>query len=100
MVFVSLLLQQTLNGIMVGSIYALIALGLTLEYGILNIPNFAHGVLYTAGAYLTFLAVVSLGFNYWIAILFAMAALALIGMIMHRLVYHPLVNAPHLNSFI
>jgi branched-chain amino acid transport system permease protein len=85
---------------MVGSIYALIALGLTLEYGILNIPNFAHGVLYTAGAYLTFLAVVSLGFNYWIAILFAMAALALIGMIMHRLVYHPLVNAPHLNSFI
>jgi len=97
---VSLLLQQTLNGIMVGSIYALIALGLTLEYGILNIPNFAHGVLYTAGAYLTFLAVVSLGFNYWIAILFAMAALALIGMIMHRLVYHPLVNAPHLNSFI
>jgi branched-chain amino acid transport system permease protein len=85
---------------MVGSIYALIALGLTLEYGILNIPNFAHGVLYTAGAYLTFLAVVSLGFNYWIAILFAMAALALIGTIMHRLVYHPLVNAPHLNSFI
>lgn len=96
----SLLFQQTINGIMVGSIYALIALGLTLEYGILNIPNFAHGVLYTAGAYLTFLAVVSLGFNYWIAILFAMAALALIGMIMHRLVYHPLVNAPHLNSFI
>jgi branched-chain amino acid transport system permease protein len=98
--FVSLLFQQTINGIMVGSVYALIALGLTLEYGILNIPNFAHGVLYTAGAYLTFLAVVSLGFNYWIAILFAMAALALIGMIMHRLVYHPLVNAPHLNSFI
>jgi branched-chain amino acid transport system permease protein len=97
---VSLLFQQTINGIMVGSVYALIALGLTLEYGILNIPNFAHGVLYTAGAYLTFLAVVSLGFNYWIAILFAMAALALIGMIMHKLVYHPLVTAPHLNSFI
>ncbi len=85
---------------MVGSVYALVALGLTLEYGILNIPNFAHGVLYTAGAYLTFLAVVSLGFNYWIAILFAMAALAIIGMIMHWLVYHPLVDAPHLNSFI
>ncbi len=85
---------------MVGSIYALIALGLTLEYGILNIPNFAHGVLYTMGAYLTFLAVVSLGFNYWIAIVCAMAALALIGMIVHRLVYQPLVTAPHLNSFI
>mgnify|MGYP000867545419 FL=1 len=96
----SLFLQQTINGIMVGSIYALVALGLTLEYGILNIPNFAHGVLYTVGAYLTFLVVVSLGFNYWIAILCAMAALAIIGMIVHRLVYRPLVNAPHLNSFI
>lgn len=85
---------------MVGSIYALVALGLTLEYGILDVPNFAHGVLYTVGAYFTFLAVVSLGFNYWIAILCAMAALALIGMIVYRLVYHPLVNAPHLNSFI
>ncbi len=85
---------------MVGSIYALIALGLTLEYGILNIPNFAHGVLYTMGAYLTFLAVVSLGLNYWIAILCAMAAMAVIGMIVHRLVYQPLVTAPHLNSFI
>lgn len=96
----SLFLQQTINGIMVGSIYALVALGLTLEYGILNIPNFAHGVLYTVGAYLTFLAVVSMGLNYWIAILCAMAALAIIGMIVHRLVYRPLVNAPHLNSFI
>lgn len=96
----SLFLQQTMNGIMVGSVYALIALGLTLEYGILNIPNFAHGVLYTVGAYLTFLVVVSMGFNYWIAILCAMAALAVIGMIVHRLVYQPLVNAPHLNSFI
>ena len=96
----SLFLQQTINGIMVGSVYALVALGLTLEYGILNIPNFAHGVLYTVGAYLTFLVVVSLGLNYWIAILCAMAALAIIGMIVHRLVYRPLVNAPHLNSFI
>ncbi len=85
---------------MVGSVYALVALGLTLEYGILNIPNFAHGVLYTMGAYLTFLTVVALGYNYWIAIVCAMVALAVIGMIVHRLVYHPLVNAPHLNSFI
>jgi branched-chain amino acid transport system permease protein len=94
MTSVSLLLQQIINGIMVGSVYALVALGLTLEYGILNIPNFAHGGLYTMGAYLTFLAVASLGFNYWIAMLCAMAAMALIGMIMHRRVYKPLVNAP------
>ena len=98
--FVSLSIQQPVNGIVVGVVFALVAQVLTLEYGILTIPNFAHGVLYTVGAYFTFLAVVSLGFNYWIAILFAMAALVLIGMIVHRLVYYPLVNAPHLNSFI
>jgi branched-chain amino acid transport system permease protein len=97
---VSLFLQQAINGILVGSIYALIAMGLTLEYGILNIPNFAHGVLYTLGAYLTFLVAVVLGFNYWVAILFAMVALAIIGMLVHRFVYFPLVKAPHLNSFI
>ncbi len=95
-----LLFQQTLNGIMVGSVYALVALGLTLEYGILNIPNFAHGVLYTLGAYLTFLTVTALGYNYWVAIGCAMLALAIMGIIIDRLVYHPLVNAPHLNSFI
>lgn len=95
-----LLFQQTLNGIMVGSVYALVALGLTLEYGILQIPNFAHGVLYTLGAYLTFLTVTALGYNYWVAIGFAMLALAIMGVVIDRLVYHPLVNAPHLNSFI
>lgn len=95
-----LLFQQTLNGIMVGSIYALVALGLTLEYGILNIPNFAHGVLYTLGAYLTFLTVTALGYNYWVAIGAAMLVLAFLGIIIDRLVYYPLVNAPHLNSFI
>lgn len=96
----SLLLQQIINGIMLGSVYALVALGLTLEYGILTIPNFAHGVLYTMGAYVTFLSVISLGFNYWIAILVAIAVMAIIGMIMNFLVYHPLMTAPHLNSFI
>ncbi|MCX7981982.1 MAG: branched-chain amino acid ABC transporter permease [Syntrophales bacterium] len=95
-----LLFQQTLNGIMVGSVYALVALGLTLEYGILHIPNFAHGVLYTLGAYLTFLAVAALGYNYWLAMACAMLVLAVMGIVIDRLVYQPLIAAPHLNSFI
>ena len=95
-----MLLQQTINGIMVGSVYALIALGLTMEFGIMNIPNFAQGVLYTTGAYLTFTIAVSLGINYWIAIICTILALAIIGAIMYRLVYYPLVKAPVLNSFI
>ena len=89
-----------MNGIMVGSIYALVALGLTLEYGILTYRISPTAFPTPSAAYLTFLVVVSLGLNYWIAILCAMAALAIIGMIVHRLVYRPLVNAPHLNSFI
>ncbi|MGQ9695607.1 MAG: branched-chain amino acid ABC transporter permease [Thermodesulfobacteriota bacterium] len=95
-----LFIQQVLNGIMLGSIYSLVALGLTLEYGILHIPNFAHGALYMAGAYFTFLLATHLGFNYWLAMILAMMALALIGVLVERLVYRPLVKESPLNSFI
>jgi len=57
--------QQVLNGLTLGSVYALVALGLTLVYGILHIPNFAHGALYMVGAYIAFYLVGSLGANYW-----------------------------------
>ena len=50
-----LFLQQVFNGVMLGSTYAIVALGLTLVFGILNIPNFAHGHLYMLGAYVSFL---------------------------------------------
>ena len=59
--------QQVLNGLTLGSVYALVALGLTLVYGILHIPNFAHGALYMVGAYIAFYLVGSLGANYWVA---------------------------------
>jgi branched-chain amino acid transport system permease protein len=87
----SLFIQQVLNGIMLGSVYSLVALGLTLEYGILHIPNFTHGALYMAGAYVTFLLATSLGLNFWLAMILSMIALALIGIVMERLVYRPLM---------
>lgn len=96
----ALFIQQVLNGIMLGSIYSLVALGLTLEYGILHIPNFAHGALYMAGAYLTFLLATQIGFNYWLAMMLAMIALAAIGVLVERLVYRPLIKESPLNSFI
>ena len=70
---------------MLGSVYSLVALGLTLEYGILHIPNFAHGALYMVGAYITFLLATSLGFNFWLAMLVAMIAMGLIGILVERL---------------
>ena len=56
--------QQVLNGLTLGSVYALVALGLTLVYGILHIPNFAHGALYMLGAYTTFFLVTTYGVHY------------------------------------
>ena len=96
----ALFFQQILNGIMLGSVYSLVALGLTLIYGILGIPNFAHGALYMLGAYITFLVVSSAGVNFWLAMIVAMVGLALVGMLVERLVFRPLMEAPHLNSFI
>jgi branched-chain amino acid transport system permease protein len=96
----SLFVQQVLNGIMLGSVYSLVALGLTLEYGILHIPNFAHGVLYMAGAYVTFLLATAMGLNFWLAMLIAMIVLGLIGILIERLVYRPLMLESHLSSFI
>ncbi len=96
----SLFIQQVLNGVMLGSVYSLVALGLTLEYGILHIPNFAHGALYMVGAYCTFLLATYLGFNFWLAMLTSMIALGLIGVLVERLVFRPLMLESPLNSFI
>ena len=95
-----LFIQQVLNGIMLGSIYSLVALGLTLEYGILQIPNFAHGALYMMGAYVTFLLATALGLNFWLAMIVAMIVLGLVGILVERLVYRPLMLESHLSSFI
>lgn len=66
-------LQQLINGISLGSIYALIALGYTMIYGILKLINFAHGDIYMLGAYFGFVATTMFGFSFLPAILFAMA---------------------------
>ena len=61
----ALFFQQFLNGLTLGGVYSLVALGLTLVYGILHVPNFAHGAFYMAGAYVSYYAMTSLGMNYW-----------------------------------
>lgn len=85
---------------MLGSIYAMVALGLTLIYGILEIPNFAHGALYMVGAYISFQLITSLGFPYGVALLSSAVLLFFLGMFIERFVYRPLYVQPAINSFI
>ncbi len=95
-----LFLQTLINGIMLGSVYAMVALGLTLIFGILEIPNFAHGALYMVGAYIAFFCISSMGVSYWIALVASIAALFILGMLIERYVYRPFYSQPHISSFI
>jgi branched-chain amino acid transport system permease protein len=93
-----LLIQQLLNGLTVGSVYSLVALGLTLVYGILHIPNFAHGAFYMMGGYVTLTMMNQAGLPYWLAIIISMIAIGLLGVLMERLVFYPLRDAPPLHD--
>ncbi|MBA2440903.1 MAG: branched-chain amino acid ABC transporter permease [Rubrobacter sp.] len=95
-----LFLQQLINGIALGSVYGLAALGLTLVFGVLRIPNLAHGALYMVGAYVTYFALVSYGIPYIAAIGLSAVVLAVVGITIERLVFHPLRNAPHTHHLI
>lgn len=95
-----LFFQQLLNGLTIGGVYSLVALGLTLVYGILHVPNFAHGAFYMAGAYVAFYLMESLGVNYWVAMAGSALAVAVLAMLAERLVFNPLRNAPPLHDMI
>jgi len=96
----TLFVQQLANGLALGGIYCLAAIGLTLVFGVLGFPNLAHGALYMLGAYLTFFFLTDAGLPYVVAILAAAVVLAFIGVLLERLVFHPLRNAPHTHHMI
>lgn len=85
-----LLLQQAVNGLSIGVIYALIALGLTLIMGILGVINFAQGEFYMLGAFMAFSAQSTLGLGYWPSILFALVTVAILGILFEFLSLKPL----------
>jgi branched-chain amino acid transport system permease protein len=95
-----LFLQQVLNGLTLGGIYSLVALGLTLVYGILHVPNFAHGAFYMVGAFASFHLMNRYGFNYWLAMLGSACFVAVIATLAERLVFHPLRKASGLHPMI
>lgn len=93
-------MQTIINGIMLGSIYAMIALGLTLIYGVLQIPNFSHGALYMIGAYVAYFSIVSFGFPYWVGLITSVITLFCVGMFVERVAFRPLYDKPLINAFI
>jgi branched-chain amino acid transport system permease protein len=93
-------LQQLINGIHVGSIYALIALGYTMVYGIIKLINFAHGDIIMMGAYFTFVCIVSLGLPLWAALIIPVILCLVSGILIERVAYKPLRNSPRLSALI
>ncbi len=83
-------LEQLLNGLTLGSTYALIALGYTMVYGIVQLINFAHGEIYMFGAFVGLFLVTSLGLNIFVALLGAMVFCMLLGILVERIAYRPL----------
>lgn len=88
-----LFMEQFINGLATGSIYALISLGLALVYGVLGVLHVAHAGIYMVGAYIG-IWVYSLTGNIWTAIAVSMVACGLIGIAIERLVYFPLLKFP------
>lgn len=93
-------LQQIIYGINAGSIYALIALGYTMVYGIVKLINFAHGDILMMGAYIGLFAITSLNLPLGIAIILAMIGCSIFGMLIDKVAYKPLRNAPRISALI
>ena len=96
-------LKQLINGLSLGSIYALIALGYTMVYGIVKLINFAHGDVMMVGAYTGYFILRAFGatpFGLACAFLGAMVVCSLLSLAIERCAYRPLRNAPRLNSLI
>ena len=94
------ILQQGINGLAIGSVYVLIALGLTVVFGILGIAHFAHGSVAMFGGYLTFTFSERFGLPFFAAMALAMVAGVVVGLLIERLAYRPVRDAPHINAFI
>jgi branched-chain amino acid transport system permease protein len=84
--------QVFLNGLYSSSVYCLVALGLTIILGVMDIADFAQAGLYMLGAYVTFLAAEMLGLNFFVALLLAVMAAALVGIVNNLLVYQPVLK--------
>ncbi|GAD46203.1 ABC-type branched-chain amino acid transport system, permease components [Streptococcus anginosus T5] len=94
------MLQQLVNGLILGSVYALLALGYTMVYGIIKLINFAHGDIYMMGAFMGYFLINSLHLNFFIALILAMVGTAALGVLVEFLAYRPLRNSTRIAALI
>ena len=92
--------QLFVYGLQLGTIYALVALGYTMVYGIVNLINFAHGDFLMLGAYAAFFTALFAGENFVVCLIMAMLCAGLIGIITDRIAYKPMRNQPKLSALI
>ena len=93
-------LQNCLNGLSIGSIYALIAIGYTMVYGILRLINFAHGDIFMMAGYFMIICMTDLLIPWYISIILVLAFTILLGVIIEKVAYQPLRSAPRMSVMI
>jgi branched-chain amino acid transport system permease protein len=96
----SILLQQLINGISLGSLYGLVAVGYTMVYGILRIINFAHGDVLMVGCYFACYGILVFSLPWWISFLIAILMTGLLGIAIDRGAYLPVRKAPRISALI
>lgn len=93
-------LQHLANGISLGSLYALIAIGYTMVYGILRLINFAHGDIFMLGAYITYYGILFTSIPWWLVFIFASIFTGFIGLLLEKIAYRPLRESPRITILI
>lgn len=94
------MLQQLVNGLILGSVYALLALGYTMVYGIIKLINFAHGDVYMMGAFVGYYLISTFYMNFFVALILTMIITAAMGVIIEFLAYRPLRNSTRIAALI
>ena len=96
----SALVQQIVNGIALGSLYGLIAIGYTMVYGILRLINFAHGDVMMVGCYIAFYGILIFALPWWGSFLIAIGLTSALGILIDLGAYRPVRNAPRISALI
>jgi len=93
-------ISTIITGLIIGASYVLIASGLTLIFGILDVINLAHGEVYMLGAFVALLVVTNVGLSFWWAFLISVIIVAIFGVVLEKLFFKPLRNKPHVNMLL
>jgi branched-chain amino acid transport system permease protein len=96
----SIFIQQLINGVSLGCLYGLIAIGYTMVYGILRLINFAHGDVMMVGCYFAFYGILVFSLPWWLSFVIAIALTAVLGVLIDRGAYRPVRSAPRISALI